>query len=89
MLLSRGHRVLTPIYQNGISKKGGALTLANVRFWHKANMLNALTNVRFWGAKRTWREWADMSANDPKQTFLLHSHKCEWAAIGPPTQAQT
>jgi len=22
---------------------------ANVRFWHKADMLNALTNVRFWG----------------------------------------
>jgi hypothetical protein len=21
----------------------------NVRFWHKADMLNALTNVRFWG----------------------------------------
>jgi hypothetical protein len=20
-----------------------------VRFWHKADMLNALTNVRFWG----------------------------------------
>jgi hypothetical protein len=22
---------------------------ANVRFWHKADMLNALMNVRFWG----------------------------------------
>jgi hypothetical protein len=22
---------------------------ANVRYWHKADMLNALTNVRFWG----------------------------------------
>jgi hypothetical protein len=22
---------------------------ADVRFWHKADMLNALTNVRFWG----------------------------------------
>ena len=21
----------------------------DVRFWHKADMLNALTNVRFWG----------------------------------------
>jgi hypothetical protein len=21
----------------------------NVRYWHKADMLNALTNVRFWG----------------------------------------
>jgi hypothetical protein len=24
-----------------------------VRNWHKADMLNALTNVRFFGAKRT------------------------------------
>jgi hypothetical protein len=27
--------------------------MADVRYWHKADMLNALTNVRFWGAKRT------------------------------------
>jgi hypothetical protein len=26
---------------------------ANVRLWHKADMLNAPTNVRFLGAKRT------------------------------------
>jgi hypothetical protein len=25
----------------------------NIRFWHKADMLNGLTNVRFWGQKRT------------------------------------
>jgi hypothetical protein len=24
-------------------------TMRNVRFWHKADMLNALTDVRFWG----------------------------------------
>jgi hypothetical protein len=24
-------------------------TLTEVRFWHKADMLNALTNVRFYG----------------------------------------
>jgi hypothetical protein len=26
-----------------------AITLPDVRLWHKADMLNALTNVRFWG----------------------------------------
>ena len=30
----------------------GPATL-DVRFWHKADMLYALTNVRFWGQKRT------------------------------------
>jgi hypothetical protein len=25
------------------------LVSCNVRYWHKAEMLNALTNVRFWG----------------------------------------
>jgi hypothetical protein len=25
------------------------LRIRNVRFWHKADILNALTNVRFWG----------------------------------------
>jgi hypothetical protein len=25
------------------------LSLAHVGYWHKADMLNALTNVRFWG----------------------------------------
>jgi hypothetical protein len=25
------------------------LAPANVRFWHKADLLNALMNVRFWG----------------------------------------
>ena len=24
-------------------------SLADVGYWHKADMLNALTNVRFWG----------------------------------------
>jgi len=24
----------------------------NVRYWHKADMLNALTNVRFWGQSK-------------------------------------
>ena len=28
------------------SEAGGR---ADVRLWHKADMLNALTNVRFWG----------------------------------------
>jgi len=23
--------------------------MVDVRYWHKADMLNALTNVRFWG----------------------------------------
>ena len=26
-----------------------AALIRNVRFWHKADMLNALTNDRFWG----------------------------------------
>jgi hypothetical protein len=26
-----------------------AAHFSDVRFWHKADMLNALTNVRFWG----------------------------------------
>jgi hypothetical protein len=25
------------------------MRFADVRLWHKADMLNALTNVRFWG----------------------------------------
>jgi hypothetical protein len=32
-------------------------------------MSNAPTNVRFLGAKRTWRGIVVMSANDPKQTY--------------------
>ena len=26
----------------------------NVCYWHKADMLNALTNVRFWGQNGHW-----------------------------------
>jgi len=27
---------------------------ADVGYWHKADMLNALTNVRFWGQSGHW-----------------------------------
>jgi len=33
----------------GSSITSSRRTDAIVRFWHKADMLNALTNVRFWG----------------------------------------
>jgi hypothetical protein len=29
-----------------------SVALADVRYWHKADMLNALTNVRSWGQSR-------------------------------------
>ena len=32
----------------GLARNVGAMS-GNVRYWHKADMLNALTNVRFWG----------------------------------------
>ena len=32
-----------------IDGKSSAIDPSNVRLWHKADMLNALTNVRFWG----------------------------------------
>ena len=34
---------------SGLHTKAWRLAFANVRLWHKADMLNALTNVRFWG----------------------------------------
>ena len=43
----------------------GVLQLAagtDVRFWHKADMLNALTNVRFWVPSRLKAQLADASA---------------------------
>ena len=33
----------------GLYTKARRLAFANVRLWHKADMLNALTNVRFGG----------------------------------------
>ena len=37
----------------GLANSGGcglsAVALERCRYWHKADMLNALTNVRFWG----------------------------------------
>ena len=30
-------------------RKGRVKVVVNVRYWHKADLLNALTNVRFWG----------------------------------------
>jgi len=36
----------------GATKQWLGLVL-NVCFWHKADMLNALTNVRFWGQSGT------------------------------------
>jgi len=32
-----------------VNESAGAPATLNVRLWHKADMLNALTNVRFWG----------------------------------------
>jgi hypothetical protein len=40
-----------------------------VRYWHKADMLNPLANVRFWGQSGHDSNGAVMSANDPKRTF--------------------
>ena len=40
----------------------------NVCFWHKADMVIALPNVRYWGVKRTLPETVGMSAYDPKRT---------------------
>jgi hypothetical protein len=36
-------------FLNAKAWREGLPRLANVRFWHKADMLNALTTVRFWG----------------------------------------
>jgi hypothetical protein len=35
------------------SKRASTFLTENVRYWHKADMLNALTDVRFWKANRT------------------------------------
>ena len=36
----------------------------NVRYWHKADMLNALTNVRFWGQSgRLGPSWVGISSH--------------------------
>ena len=53
------------------------------RYWHKADMLNALTKVRFWG----WRGLVSMSANDPKRTLPLalssaSEDRCGWPLSG-------
>ena len=45
----------------------------NVCFWHKADMAITLSDVCFWGVKRTWRLTARMSANDPKRTWNLNT----------------
>ena len=37
----------------------------DVRFWHKADTLNALTNVRFWGQSGHDSNGSFMSAIDP------------------------
>jgi hypothetical protein len=42
--------------------------LAFVRKWHKADTPITLSNVRFWGVKRTLIGLAPMSAFDPKRT---------------------
>ena len=41
-------RLLLPGYHQKRRKPIQAIT-PDVRYWHKADMLNALTNVRFWG----------------------------------------
>ena len=38
-----------PLALNSIAQVGFASRSKGVRLWHKADMLNALTNVRFWG----------------------------------------
>jgi hypothetical protein len=40
---------------------------AQVRLWHKADIPNALTNVRFWGVKRTLVSHSAMSASDSRR----------------------
>src|SRR6516225_8250078 len=42
----------------------------NVRFWHKADIAQLSSDVRFWGVNRTSEECAAMSAFDPKRTCV-------------------
>jgi hypothetical protein len=42
----------------------------NVRFWHKADIVFALTSPLL-GEERTWQLIARMSAFDPKRTFVM------------------
>jgi hypothetical protein len=41
------------------------------RFWDIADMVNALSDARFWGIKQTSGEGTSMSAYDPKRTSTL------------------
>jgi hypothetical protein len=45
-----------------------APVLADVRYWHKADIRRLSSNVCFW-VKRTSRRHAPMSAFDPKRKF--------------------
>jgi hypothetical protein len=49
--------ILWPFKRGSLGERAGhpvhASCETNVCFWHKADMLNALANGGFWGAKRT------------------------------------
>ena len=49
-------------------------TRTNVCFWHKADILIALANVRFWGQSGHGPDTWGMSASDPKHPFGATSH---------------
>ena len=46
----------------------GGSVASNVRFWHKAEIAEHATDVRFRGKAETSAELCEMSASDPKRT---------------------
>ena len=69
-----------------------AAPLGGVCLWHKADMLKALTNVRFWAQSGHRLYPSPMSANDPKRTCQLaetcgrpKSQSSDGCCISPPT----
>ena len=58
------------------------LSLAHVGYWHKADMLNAPTNVRFEGNRGHRADFPPCRLMIPMRTFRLHAGQGVGGAVG-------
>src|SRR6516165_6586136 len=70
-----------PWNRNRRPRNSGKNTFTNVRFWHKADMAIAVSNIRFWGAD-------DRAERCPlsgvKRTWVGHIYDATWSFCSSP-----